>query len=159
MRQAGRGSGIPGATALVVGLLLVGPFVAACGSTAPISAPTAPGATPGGTGTGSTDPEMSAPGTAAASTCHEPASGEATTVEATVADFQWSAVTARVGDVITWTNADIEPHAVETDDKSCRQENQIPGNGTGSLVFDVAGTYPFICWVHPTMKGTITVTE
>jgi plastocyanin len=38
-------------------------------------------------------------------------------------------------------------------------QQNIPGGGTGSLVFDKAGTYPFTCKVHSNMKGTITITE
>lgn len=146
MRQISRGLAIP-----IIGLL-----AAACGgggaTTAPTSAATQPPA-------GTTAPATGAPTTQSASTCHVPASSEATVVETTVVDFAWEDVTAKVGDVITWTNGDTEAHGVETDDGTCRQDPPTPANGTASLVFDVAGTYPFICWLHPTMTGTITITE
>lgn len=146
MRQISRGLAIP-----IIGLL-----AAACGgggaTTAPTSAATQPPA-------GTAAPATGAPATQSASTCHVPASGEATVVATTVVDFAWEDVTAKVGDVITWTNGDTEPHGIETDDGTCRQDPPTPGNGTASLVFDVAGTYPFICWLHPTMTGTLTITE
>ena len=146
MRQIARGFAI-----LAAGMLVV-----ACGGGSPTAAPT--------TATVATNPPAtSAPTTAAVTpapetSCHEPAAGEATDVSADVAGFEWGAVNAKVGDVITWTNGDSAPHGVKTDDGSCVQANNIPGNGTGSLVFDKAGTYPFVCKVHPQMKGTITIT-
>jgi plastocyanin len=82
-----------------------------------------------------------------------------TTVEATVGDFQWAPVTAKVGDVITWTNSDSAPHKVGLDDGSCTMSGNIPGGGKASLTFSVAGTYPFHCTIHPNMKGTITITQ
>ena len=56
------------------------------------------------------------------------------------------------------TTADSAPHRVGLDDGSCTMSGTIPGNGgKASLVFSVPGTYPFHCLVHPTMKGTITI--
>ena len=81
-----------------------------------------------------------------------------TTVQATVANFQWGPVSAKVGDVITWTNSDTAPHKVALDDGSCTMSGNIAGGGgKASLVFSVAGTFPFHCTIHPNMKGTITI--
>ena len=81
-----------------------------------------------------------------------------TTVQATVANFQWGPVSAKVGDVITWTNSDSAPHKVALDDGSCTMSGNIAGGGgKASLVFSVAGTFPFHCTIHPNMKGTITI--
>jgi plastocyanin len=81
-----------------------------------------------------------------------------TTVDAAVGGNQWGPVSAKVGDVITWTNSDAVPHRVALDDGSCQMSGNIPpGGGKASLVFSVAGTYPFHCTVHPTMTGTITI--
>jgi plastocyanin len=146
MRPISRGLAIP-----IIALL-----AAACGGGGATTAPTSAGTQPPA---GTTAPGTGAPTTQSASTCHVPAAGEATVVEASVAGFAWEDVTAKVGDVITWTNGDTAPHGVETDDGTCRQDPPTPGNGTASLVFDVAGTYPFICWLHPTMTGTITITQ
>jgi plastocyanin len=50
------------------------------------------------------------------------------------------------------------PHRVALDDGSCEMSANIAGGGgKASLVFSAAGTYPFHCAVHPTMKGTITI--
>jgi plastocyanin len=118
--------------------------LAAC-SGAPSSAPTAAG--------GSQAPAAT---TAGSAVCAD--STGTTTVQATVGGFQWTPVSAKVGDVITWTNSDAAPHRVALDDGSCSMSGNIAGGGgKASLVFSVAGTYPFHCSVHPTMKGTITI--
>ena len=94
---------------------------------------------------------------AAATVCND--STSATVVAATVANRVWSQpINAKVGDVITWTNSDDVPHKVATDDGSCTMGANIgPSGGTASLVFTKAGTYAFHCTVHPSMKGTITI--
>jgi plastocyanin len=81
-----------------------------------------------------------------------------TTVDATVGDFKWGPVSAKVGDVITWTNTDSAAHKVGLDDGSCTMSGNIDGGGgKASLVFSVPGTYPFHCTIHSSMKGTITI--
>jgi plastocyanin len=103
---------------------------------------------------GATNPPAT---TTAAAPCTD--STATTTVEAHVKNNTWSQpVDAKVGDVITWTNDDGVPHRVGLVDGSCKMGANIAGNGgTASLVFSVAGTYPFVCLVHPSMKGTITI--
>jgi plastocyanin len=108
----------------------------------------------GGGGTATVPPTGPAATTGAAP-CTE--STAATVVDTTVAGNAWSPVSAAVGDVITWTNSDAVPHAVALDDGSCSMAGNIPGGGTRSLVFSVAGSFPFHCSVHPSMKGTITI--
>lgn len=107
-----------------------------------------------GGGGGTTAPGGGA--TAGAAPCAE--STDSTTVEASVKGFAWGPVTAKIGDVITWTNEDSAPHAVALDDSSCAMAGNIAGGGgKRSLVFSVAGSFPFHCSVHSNMKGTITI--
>jgi len=94
--------------------------------------------------------------TVQASICTE-ATGSAADVEATVSGNQWGPVSAAVGDVITWTNGDAVPHKVALDDGSCTMTNNITGEAPQSLTFNQAGSFPFHCTVHPSMKGTITI--
>lgn len=87
-------------------------------------------------------------------------STEATDVEATVGGFAWSAVTAKVGDVVTWTNGDGAPHKLAFDDGTCTMPANIGGGGgTQSLTFSKAGTFAFHCTLHGQMPGSITITE
>jgi plastocyanin len=109
---------------------------------------------------GGSNPPPSVPasqaGTPAAATCQD--TTDPGTVQATVAGFKWSAVSAKVGDVVTWTNSDSAPHAVALDDGSCAMSGNIAaGGGTRSLKFNVAGSFPFHCSIHSSMKGTITI--
>ena len=94
--------------------------------------------------------------TAASAPCAD--STGTTVVAVGVANNAWQQpINAKVGDVITWTNSDSVPHKVALDDGSCQMSSNIPGGGSKSLVFSVAGTFPFHCAVHPSMKGTITI--
>lgn len=110
-------------------------------------------------GGGATNPPATGSGsrTAAAGICTEPAAGTAADVEATVSGNTWGPVSAGVGDVITWTNADSVPHKVGLDDGSCTMSASITGGAPQSLVFTAAGSYPFHCTIHSSMKGTIVI--
>ena len=111
----------------------------------------------GGTPTTAPGPATQAASTAAASGPCTDSTG-ATTVAVGVANNAWQQpISAKVGDVITWTNADSVPHKVALDDGSCQMTDNIAGGGSKSLVFSVAGSFPFHCAVHPSMKGTITI--
>jgi plastocyanin len=64
----------------------------------------------------------------------------------------------KVGDIVGWTNEDAVPHTVTMDDGSCTSGSLGEG-ATALLVFESPGTYPFHCRIHPTMTGTVEVTE
>ena len=71
--------------------------------------------------------------------------------------FDPAAITASVGDTVTWTNNDTLPHTATVEsDQTCTTE-QLAGGASGGIVFNTAGTYAFFCKVHPSMKGTVTV--
>ena len=74
-------------------------------------------------------------------------STDAGTVEVAIKDFAFSPaqVTAKVGDVVAFSNGDTTAHTATLDDGTCT---------TGNIA---AGTYPFHCAIHSSMKGTITV--
>ena len=108
-------------------------------------------------GTPTNAPAATSGATSAAAVCTEPAAGTAADVEASVGGNEWSAVSAAVGEVITWTNSDAVPHKVGLDDGSCTMSANITGDAPQSLVFNVAGSFPFHCTIHPGMKGTIDI--
>lgn len=134
------------------GILAISFLLAACGGTG------TPTAAPSLSGTAA-PVDTAAPVATASPICDEPAAGTATDVEASVGGFAWGPVTAKVGQVITWTNGDGAPHKVVLDDENCAMKGNIPGNGTRSLVFSKAGTFAFHCSVHGQMPGEITITE
>jgi len=80
-------------------------------------------------------------------------------VTASIKNFEFdpATVTAKVGDTITWTNNGPSGHTVTLDNQSSCDTGTINAGSTGSLTFTAAGTYPFHCKIHSSMKGTITV--
>jgi plastocyanin len=68
--------------------------------------------------------------------------------------FSPATLTVKVGDTVRWTNEDTAPHAVSSDNFS--SQTLSTGN-TYEHAFQSAGTYSYICSIHPSMKGTIIV--
>jgi plastocyanin len=64
--------------------------------------------------------------------------------------------TVHVGDTITWTNQDIAPHTATAKDRSF-DTGTINKGKSGSHTFTKAGTFAYICTIHPNMKGTVVV--
>lgn len=140
--------------------------LAGCGSTATptpasSSAPnpsTAASAAGGASASAPAAASASAPGAAsppAGAACAPAAAGATATVSVTIKDFAYSPepIQAKVGDVVTWTNNDSAPHTATLEDDSCTTDT-IANGATGSLVFNVAGTYTYKCAIHPgQMKG------
>ena len=133
--------------------LSVAILLAACsGGGSPTAAPTAAPTTAAATTAPVVTPEPT-------KICNEPADAATPAdVEASVGGFAWGAVTAKVGDVITWSNGDGVPHKVVLDTEHCSMDGNIPGGGTRSLIFDKAGTFAFHCGVHGQMPGEMTIT-
>ena len=69
--------------------------------------------------------------------------------------FSPNTVTVNVGDSVTWTNRDEEAHTATSG--SAWSTGDIAGGQSKSLTFRTAGTYDYICAIHPTMTGTLVV--
>ncbi len=97
-------------------------------------------------------------GTAAAGVCAS--STEAGTIAVSIKDFEFvpAAISAKVGDVISFTNDGAKPHSAALDAGDCATQILATG-GVEGLTFSVAGTYPFHCAVHAAMTGTITIAD
>lgn len=134
-------------TALVAGSLLL--VLAGCSNssggsssaTTPASpSPTAsPTASPTGSGTGS------------------PTNAAATL---TIQNFAFHPATLKVapGAVVTVTNADSTAHTVTaTGSKTFDTGTIAPGKTATFTAPKAPGSYPYICTIHPFMKGTLTV--
>lgn len=79
--------------------------------------------------------------------------------QVTIDGFAFAPVTLTVpaGATVTWTNRDEEPHTVAASDGSFHS----PGMGTGATfthTFPTAGTFDYVCSIHPMMRGTVVVT-
>jgi plastocyanin len=142
-------------------------------------APTPP---PSDQGTGQAEPQPpQAPSTGpAAGTPHEAASNSvetttdlrraapadgpgggahaAASASVTMGDFFFSpsSVTVAVGESVTWRNTGEAPHNATADDGSFRTPDLNQGQ-SASHTFDSAGTFSYICTIHPNMKGTVRV--
>jgi plastocyanin len=133
-------------------------MLAACGtSSTPSTVASTPAAPP------STAPSVapaSSSGGAGGAACAVAEAGATAAATVTIKSFTYSPdpVTAKVGDVIGWSNQDIPSHTATLDDGTCTTDT-IANGASGMLVFTAPGTYPYHCNIHPTqMKGTITVT-
>ena len=98
---------------------------------------------------------LALPGTAAAAD---------QTVQAVDAALAWSpaAVTVKAGESVTWTFAGTsQAHNVASTSPNWSLSTPIQvGHPPVSYTFASAGTYTFVCNVHPsTMTGTVTVTD
>jgi plastocyanin len=71
--------------------------------------------------------------------------------------FAPATLTVHAGSTVTWTNKDEEPHTVVANDGSFHS----PGMGsqaTFSYTFPKAGTFDYVCSIHPFMHATVVVT-
>lgn len=75
-----------------------------------------------------------------------------------IRDFAFSprTVEIRVGDRVTWTNRDAVEHTATARNGSFDTGSLGEGE-SGSVRFNVAGTYRYVCTPHPSMTGTVVV--
>jgi plastocyanin len=66
-------------------------------------------------------------------------------------------VTVPAGSTVYWTNLDPAAHQVLSDTHAF-MGNPMSRNTSYSFTFNNRGTFPYHCAIHPTMKGTVTVT-
>jgi plastocyanin len=68
--------------------------------------------------------------------------------------FSPSSLTVSTGDTVTWTNNGAEPHDVTGDGLA---SGTLQSGQSYEHTFATAGTYSYICSIHPFMKGSVTV--
>jgi plastocyanin len=71
--------------------------------------------------------------------------------------FQPAEVTVGVGDTVTWTNNDSVGHDVTADSFSSGDPGDMAPGDTFRHTFQEAGTFDYVCTVHPGMEGTVVV--
>ena len=76
----------------------------------------------------------------------------------TIDDFAFApgSVTVQVGDTVTWDNQNTTAHTA-TDSDGAFDTGSIGVGETAEVTFQEAGTYAYICSIHPAMTGTIVV--
>lgn len=133
-------------TVIAAGLLL-----AACAgseSTETTADTTAPAETTVATAAPTTTPDTTPPDTAAAD-------GPAATINISGSSFG-SSPTVSVGDEVEVTNNDAIPHTWTSSD-GVWDSGSLGQGDTFSFTFEEAGEYPFVCLIHSSMSGTVTV--
>jgi plastocyanin len=71
--------------------------------------------------------------------------------------FNPSDVTVKPGETVTWVNDDSVGHDVTGDSFKSGDPGALQNGDTFEHTFDSAGTFDYVCTVHPGMKGTVTV--
>lgn len=79
-------------------------------------------------------------------------------VEVSIKDFAFNpeAITISTGDTVRWTNLDSATHTVKGTDF---ESDTLREGDSYAFIFTKAGVYDYYCSIHPSMKGTVTVTE
>jgi plastocyanin len=128
------------AAALFAGLALV-----ACGGSPQAPQQPAAAASPHPTASPSTPPALNASPVAANSV--------------NIANFAFSpaVITVRVGTAVTWTDMDQDAHTVAITGAPVSQALQ--NADTFTHTFGQAGSFSYICTIHPLMKGMVIVTS
>jgi plastocyanin len=84
-----------------------------------------------------------------------PAGGDA--VEIAGFAFGPPELSVAAGTTVTWTNADSFDHTATGRD-GVFDSGELAQGQSFSFTFDTAGTFAYICNIHPSMSGTVTVT-
>lgn len=72
-------------------------------------------------------------------------------------DFRPSPLQTTAGAAVTWTNQDSVAHTVTSDGDGPMASGELAGGESYEVTFDAAGTYDYLCTIHPTMRGTVEV--
>ena len=145
---------------LSVALVAASVLLAGCSQSRPEARPSVTfgpdsGSTPGMPGMSGMPSAPSAPGTAPATAPAAPAGGPVVSIDNFA--FVPATLTVAVGSSVTWTNHDEEPHTVAANDGSFHSSG-MGAQGTYSHSFATAGTFEYVCSIHPFMHGTVVVT-
>ena len=69
--------------------------------------------------------------------------------------FAPATLTVQRGDRVTWVNKDPFPHSATA--KGVFDSGSIAAGASWSWVADKAGTFDYVCTLHPTMKAQLVV--
>lgn len=73
--------------------------------------------------------------------------------------FSPATIKVKVGTKVTWTNKDSAAHTVTGDSSDGPASGTLAQDATYSFTFTKAGTFNYACSIHPSMKGTVIVTN
>jgi plastocyanin len=70
--------------------------------------------------------------------------------------FEPGALTVKVGDAVVWVNRDPFPHNATA---KAFDSKDIASGAAWTYTAKTPGNFPYVCTLHPTMKGTLRVTR
>jgi len=65
-------------------------------------------------------------------------------------------LTVKQGDTIVWVNKDLFPHTATAQDRRF-DSGEIAPDATWKYIATKKGKVPYVCALHPTMKGTLVI--
>ena len=138
-------------------LLTVGLGASACGGASTTTLYGAPVATPASQAPA--PPSQATVTSAPAGPTSAPSPAGASTAVGIV-DYAFNApdITVSAGTTVTWTNNGQRGHTVTSADGSFKSPGTLVNGQTYSFTFNAAGTFKYVCLIHSSMKGTVTVT-
>jgi plastocyanin len=85
-------------------------------------------------------------------------------LEASIKQFTLPNLTVAVGTSIVWTNDDGATHTVTLGTNGARDGDGFDSGNLGiggifEFIFDTSGSFTYTCRIHPSMNGTIEVTQ
>jgi plastocyanin len=70
--------------------------------------------------------------------------------------FEPASLTVKPGDVVVWVNKDPFPHTA-TAPGGAFDSREIAADARWSWTAEKTGSHDYVCSLHPTMKGVVTV--
>jgi plastocyanin len=70
--------------------------------------------------------------------------------------FNPERIEVAAGDTVVWSNMDVVPHTV-TASRAKVESGEIAPNKSWRFVAKRKGEMPYLCRIHPTMKGVLVV--
>lgn len=71
--------------------------------------------------------------------------------------FRPAALEAAVGDTVLWANGDFLPHTATARGRGGWDTGNLDPGETSRVVLRRAGTFEFLCTLHPSMLGSLRV--
>jgi plastocyanin len=133
------------------------PDAPASPASVPVPAPAAPAAPAAPEPDPAQVPSTGAPVTEVVPAAPVPARQDGVTVSMIDYAYEPSSIEIALGGSVTFVNdGPDEPHTATADDGSF-DTGEVAVGGSSTVAFDRAGTFSYLCTLHPNMKGSVTV--
>ncbi|MBW3610272.1 MAG: cupredoxin family copper-binding protein [Actinobacteria bacterium] len=71
--------------------------------------------------------------------------------------FMPAEIDVAAGTTVTWTNQEAAEHSIRDEGDLFAESEALAEGESFSFTYDTPGAYPYVCGIHPYMKGTVTV--